>query len=234
MPPIPTPSARRRLSPPTRLLPLLAILVGLAALPLSARAGGTEVEAEHDRLSDEMDKLAQRQVWSGVERKYSELEKLEIELTFEDYLNGAYAARELGEVGHAYERLKNAARKNGTRDVVEWLWDIDNNYGNVELISVPSRSAVLEVQEMPFDPNARKAADAAVESAKTDGIFVGMLPKGSYVFAGQPFTVEPGVSVRIEVSPKARRQGIQDPVIIYRELPGSAPTVESPPPSQEE
>jgi hypothetical protein len=36
--------------------------------------------------------------------------------------------------------------------------------------------------------------------------------------------IEPGLSVRIEVSPRVRRQGVIDPVIIYRDTPGSAPT----------
>ncbi len=181
------------------------------------------IQAEHERLSDEMEKLAQRQVWQGVERKYKELEKLETVLTFDDLLHGAYAARELGNVLASYRRLKEAAKLEPSKEVVDWLWDIDAHYGHVELVSVPSRSAVLEPELMPFDPNARKAVEAAVASAKVDGIFAGMLPKGAYVFAAQPFKVEPGVSVRIEVSPRMRRQGLIDPVIIYRETPGSVP-----------
>jgi len=191
----------------------------LAALLASAPAlaGKGVVEAEHERLSDEMDKLAQRQVWAGVERKYRELERLGVDLTEQDYLHGAYAARELGHVLACYERLKVAARINGTKEIVDWLWDIDHNYGNVELVSVPPRSAELTTVELPFDPNQRNAVEAAIKSAATDGIFVGMLPKGDYVFASQPFSVEPGVSVRIEVSPKMRRQGLAEPLIVYHE-----------------
>ena len=86
---------------------------------------------------------------------------------------------------------------------------------------MPARSAELTVATPPFDPNQRKALDAAVRMAKQDGVFDGMLPKGDYVFAGQKFSVEPGISVRIEVSPRMRRQGLIDPVILYRELPGA-------------
>jgi hypothetical protein len=223
----------------------LALALGLALLG-SGRAAADEVnDAEHDRIADEMEKLAQRQIWSGVERKYEDLVKLNCKLTEEDYLHGAYAARELGDVMAAYARLKAAAKINGTKEIVDWLWDIDNNYGQVELVSVPARSAVLDGGELPFDPNKRKAVEAAIKSSKIDGIFVGMLPKGEYSFAGQRFTVEPGISVRIEVSPKMRRQGLIDPVIVYREMPGSvvgtggtavappAPPPPDPPPSDD-
>jgi len=55
-----------------------AALVGL--LMGEARAGDVNT-AEHDRVADEMDRLAQRQIWAGVERKYRELERLGIPLT---------------------------------------------------------------------------------------------------------------------------------------------------------
>lgn len=219
------------------LLPAAALGLLLWASAPAELMAKDAVQAEHERLSDEIEKLASRQVWAGVERKFSELEKLEdVQPTFEDLLHGAHAARELGDVAAAYERLKQAAKLEGSKEVVDWLWDIDQNYGFVELVSVPPRSAVLSAELMPFDPNARKAVDAAIESARQDGIFVGMLPKGSYEFAAQPFRVEPGVNVRIEVSPRMRRQGLIDPVYVYPETPGSMvnDTPETPSTSEEE
>lgn len=235
----PSPLASLRLLVLARaVLPAAALGVLLLAASPAVVQAKDAVQAEHERLSDEIEKLASRQVWAGVERKFSELEKLEaVEPTFEDLLHGAHAARELGDVAAAYERLKKAAKLQGSKEVVDWLWDIDQNYGFVELVSVPPRSAVLSAELMPFDPNARKAVDAAIESARQDGIFVGMLPKGSYEFAAQPFRVEPGVNVRIEVSPRMRRQGLIDPVYVYPETPGSMvndTTPETPPTSEEE
>ena len=78
--------------------------------------------------------------------------------------------------------------------------------------------------ELPFDTAQRKAVEIAIEEAKDEGTFTGLIPKGSYTFAGQPFMVEPGISVRIEVSPRVRRQGVIQPVIIYRDTPGSMAT----------
>ncbi len=202
---------------------LKIILLTLCLLSLPAQADDEIRLAERDRLADEMERLVQRQVWSGVERKFNEMEKLGIELTQDAYLNGAYAARELGDVAAVYERLKKAAQLGGSKEIVDWLWDIDTNYGHVELITVPNRSAELTVEVMPFDINQRKAVEAALEAAQSNGTFSGLIPQGDYVFSGQPFTVEPGISVRIEVSPRVRRQGVIEPVIIYRDTPGSAP-----------
>lgn len=201
---------------------LKLIILALLVTP-PATAGKDVVQAEHERLVDEMETLVARQIWAGVERKYKEMQKLEIELTQEDHLHGAYAARELGDMAAVYERLKKAAQVDPTKEVIDWLWEIDSNYGHVELITVPNRSTELAIEEMPFDTSQRKAVEIAVSAANDDGTFSGLIPKGSYTFAGQPFMIEPGVSVRIEVSPRVRRQGVIEPVIIYRDTPGSSP-----------
>ena len=198
----------------------LLLLILLVAGPVSA-AGPDVVEAERARVADDLAKLVQRQVWAGAERKYRELAGLGVQLGLDEHLSGATAARELGDIQSAYERLKLAAAVKSTKAVVDWLWDLENNYGHVELLTAPSRSAELAIDVQPFDPTQRKALETAIRVAKQDGSFSGMLPKGAYRFAGQPFTVEPGLSVRIEVSPRIRRQGLIDPVIKYRELPGA-------------
>jgi len=200
---------------------LHAILLVAALLTPPASATDDVAAAEHDRVADEMERLAERKIWTGVERKFAELEELDAPLTLDDLLIGAHAARELGDVASAYTRLKAAAKIKGTKEIGDWLWDIDNNYGHVDLVAVPARSAALGAMQMPFDPNQRRAVDAAVKSAKQDGAFRGLLPKGMYDFAGQKFEVVPGISVKIEVSPRMRRQGLIDPVIVVRDSPGA-------------
>jgi hypothetical protein len=204
---------------------MLKSLILLALLHISPAAAGKDVvQAEHERLTDEMESLVQRQIWSGVERKYQEMEKLDIDLNAVDHLHGAYAAREFGNIGSVYERLKKSAEIEPSKEVVDWLWEIDSSYGLVELITVPNRSAALTTEELPFDTSQRRSVEVAIEAAEKNGHFTGLIPKGTYNFAGQPFMIEPGLSVRIEVSPRVRRQGVIDPVIIYRDTPGSAPT----------
>ncbi|MDP6932411.1 MAG: hypothetical protein QGG40_05815 [Myxococcota bacterium] len=184
--------------------------------------GGNVKEAEHVRLSEEIENLTERQVWNGVERRFQDLAKLGVELNRDDYLNGAYAARELGNVEACYQRLQAAKKLESSQEIRDWISHIEENYGYVELVTVPSRSSELRADEPPFDPNQRKCLDAAMETAQADGSFTGYLPKGSYSFSGQVFEVEPGINVRIEVSPRVRRQGVLDPVIRYPDKPADS------------
>ncbi len=166
-------------------------------------------QAEHLRLSGELDQLSQRQFWSGVNRKFAELEKLGVDLTYDDLLHGAHSARALGDMSAAYSRLKRAARLDGTKEVMDWLYAIDMHYGSVELLRNPKKGDVLSAAEMPFDPDQRAAVELAVATVADTGSYMGMLPRGSYTFAGQEFTVQPGIGLRIEVSPKMKKtQGI--------------------------
>ena len=189
--------------------------------------------AEKDRISDEIKRLMERGIWDGVERKYRDMERLGVDLNEKDFLNGAYAARELGDVSATHERLWRAlksARKE-PKDVVDWLWDIDNHYGRVELICVPPRGSTLAISEMPLDPYQRKAVEEAQKKVERDGIFRGMLPAGKYTFTTQEFTVQAGITHRIEVSTRARRHGLVEPVIIRPDDAGAAATAGGAPPT---
>lgn len=201
-----------------RLLMLVCLCGWGAAVAQSDEPNATQLQ-ERDRLSDEMKNLAKRQIWAGVERKYQQLVDLGLDLRGPDHLSGAYAARELGRLGDVHERLTKAAAIEPTKEIIDWLWDIDHNYGHVVLIADKKGTAVLEAPNMPLDPNQRKAVEQAIKESKDNGRFEGLLPRGSYVFGGQEFAVEPGVGLRVEVSPKMRRQGLIDPVIIYPDNP---------------
>jgi len=177
-------------------------------------------EGEHMRLSEDLKQLAARQLWQGVEKKYLELEKLGVELSYADLMYGAYAARALGNVQHAYDRLKRAVKAEGTKEVVDWLFAIDSSYGAVELLAHNPKGVALECLEMPFDPDQRLAVEAAIDTVKREGEFAGLLPKGSYVYGGEPFLVYPGVSKRIELSPKLKKTS---GVVVPPAVPGEAP-----------
>jgi hypothetical protein len=205
----------------------LLLLVALCGI---ARADDMVVRAEYDRLSGELRQLVARSVWTGVERKFQALEVLDYPLTADDYWHGALAARELGNVYNAYLRLKKAAHLSSEREIVDWLWNLDNHYGIVDLISTGRRGTELSCAKMPFDPNQRKAVEAAIMAVQNTGNFSGMLPAGGYKFVGHEFKVEPGVSIRVELSPKQRKQGLVEPVIIFRENPGAV-TIERPVPA---
>ncbi len=186
---------------------VLALLLALVTSPPAL--ADDRAEAEHLRLSGELDQLALRQLWSGVDRKFLDLQKLGVTMTYRDLLHGAHAARALGNMGDAYARLKQAAKLDPTKEVIDWMYAIDMNYGQVDLIRTPKKSDVLAMAAPPFDPDQRAAVDRAAAAVKENGSFSGLLPAGSYVFCEQPFTVQPGIAVRIEVSPKMKKtQGI--------------------------
>lgn len=185
-------------------------LVG-AALALAAPHGAEDADparsaAEHTRLSGDLERLAGRQLWSGAEKKFQELERLGVDLSSDDLVHGADAARALGNMEGAYRRLKAASQIEPTKIIVDTLFAIDANYGLVELsANAPKQDTLLEPALMPFDPDARVAVQAAMASVRTSGGYKGLLPRGDYVFAGQPFSVQPGIGVRIEVSPRLRK-----------------------------
>jgi hypothetical protein len=192
--------------------------------------GADALQAEHVRLSGDIEQLATRQLWPGVEKKFAELQKLGVEMSYEDLVHGAYSARALGNAQDAYYRLKAAAKLKGSRDVVDWLYTIDANYGQVELLATPPRGVTLEVSEVPFDPDQRVCVEATVELIKKEGKFAGLLPRGAYVYAGQAFTVEPGIAVRIEVRPKMKKtQGELITVTSTPVAPGEDPPSEGAP-----
>lgn len=210
------------------MLPLLLLLSTLTLAADGPKAGDQPVaseqapveiskaaQAEYYRLHDECRKLARRQLWPGVERLYLEMEATGAALVYEDYLAGAMAARDAGDVLLAYERLTAAAKLNGTREVIDWLWSIDTAYGRVELRTEPLGPAELSVATMPMLPDQRAAIEAAQRQLAEGGSYSGMLPAGTYTFAGQEFTVTPGPKeVMILVRPveeKKRGRGEEAP-----------------------
>lgn len=173
-------------------------------------------QAEYYRLHDECIKLARRQLWPGVERLYLEMEATGAALVYEDYLAGAMAARDAGDVLLAYERLTAAAKLNGTREVIDWLWSIDTAYGRVELRTEPLGPAELSVAAMPMLPDQRAAIEAAQRQLRESGSYDGMLPAGTYTFAGQEFSVTPGpkevlILVRPVEPEEKKRRGAEEP-----------------------
>lgn len=173
---------------------LLALLLHTSPAP-AVDAATTSAEAM--RLSEEMRNLARRQAWKGVDRSYRSLEELGGALGFDEYMVGALAARQLGYTSQAYERLTHAARLAPSKEVVDWLFDIDSHYARVRLIGDGTGPATLTISEVPFDPMQARAIEAATEEAATLGDFIGMLPEGSYSFGGHAFVVKPGHAVDV-------------------------------------
>lgn len=182
-----------------RALPILALFaIGTISWTPDAQAGAVE-DAEHIRLTEEMRRLAKRNAWKGVESAYVELEKLESRgatLNFEDHYLGAQAARALGDINAVYKRLTRAVGAGGGKDeireVMEWLNDLNANYGQVQLANKTRKVASLTPSQMPFAPDKRNTIVAAQTDLAADGEYRGLLPAGEYQFGTLTFVVNAG------------------------------------------
>jgi hypothetical protein len=193
------------------LLPLLLLTLAGSA-PAGEKKSKEEVrspeqiEAEHTRITTEMKGLAERQIWVGVERKFIAMLDLEIEPHFQDLLMAAQAARGVGDVKSTNERLKRAAKFQQTEEITDWIWDIDQNYGHVEILGVPNKNRELYEVVAMFAPDKRQAVQFAKTTLEDSGTFVGLLPHGEYVVMGETFAVEPGLSIRLDYAGKRKKK----------------------------
>ena len=185
------------------MLPLLTTLL-LSTTTATAQTDAT-ARAEYIRLSEELHRLASRDAWAGVERFYEAIQDIELPASFADHLAGAHAASAKGDVAAARERLLAAHRVAEHRDVLDWLWSIDHDYGPVRIEL--GTSAALQSDQRPFQPHKIAALTHAASVLGETGSFEGLLPTGVYNVAGHAFTVEPGrTATVVDSAPLPRRR----------------------------
>jgi len=183
-----------------RTLLLISLLGGAPAW------SGTHEEGELSRIIDDLESLAERQVWNGVDRRYEQIMALEgVTVPREIHLTAAHAARSMGDMHATYLRLERAAKQQRTEEIDAWMREIQEDYARVELVLEPARSVELEAEAMPFAPDQRQQVERAIEAMKQDGYFLGMLPEGSYFMGGERFEVIAGVDTRVDLSLKELR-----------------------------
>lgn len=176
----------------------------LTLLLLLARPALAENPAEYVRLSTEMERLAAKGTWDGVERSYLRMQELGMQPRYEEHYLGAQAARAAGDVGAARARLQAALGERSEDDARTWLTEIDRNYGPVELISLPGAHALVAA-EVPFEAGAARAVEFAQHKLATDGRFVGLLPNGAYRFGTYDVDVIPRIQARrLDLTEEAR------------------------------
>jgi len=144
--------------------------------------------AESVRLSQELQSLAARNHWDGVERTYQQAVDLGAKLTFEDHMLGVQAAYSRGDIAAARDRLfaANTVRA-GEPEVIEGLWEIDTTYARVRLFADPGTR--LDPAEMPFNQHHVRAIGAARAALEHTGSFDGYLPEGDYTLGSTRFSV---------------------------------------------
>ncbi len=181
-----------------------------SAADATTELSAVQTRAEYVRLEQELEKLASRNAWSGVERTYTSLVATGLPLSFQDHLYGAQSARTVGDVTSARARLLVANGLQEDREVLDWLWEIDSNYGVVYLAGDPGMVA-LEAEQMPFEPDAASAVTFAQSRIEEGGLFEGYLPQGNYTFGTQEVKVQPRVQatridLRTDDPPKKKKK----------------------------
>lgn len=194
------------------LVAVLSACVAPAAVAQDATAA-----AERYRLEQEIERLAQRNAWAGVETKYQELLDLRLETSYAVHMLGAQAARSLGKTWETRQRLELARSVEENAEAVDNIALIDATYGRVRLKGNPRWTVRFSRPAMPFAPDERKSVEYAVFVLENGGSFEGMLPIGEYMLGGddtrdqRTITVEPGESwqeVVIERGHAAGGEGI--------------------------
>ncbi len=174
----------------SRVLPIVAIASTMLT-PVASYACET---GERLRLTDEIENLTKKNAWSGVERKFNELEKMRCldQLDADTFLAAAQAAQRIGKTFEMFERLSAAQAIDPTDEIQANIDGILNNYGRVHIRGSARKRATLIREVMPFPPDQRKSIEYAQSVMEGKGSFRGMLPAGEYQVADITFKVEAG------------------------------------------
>ena len=163
-------------------------------------------EAEYDRLLSEMTKFSKTQSWSGVNKRFGEMEKLGLEIGANELLMAAQASQGLGDIYQAKDRVSRALLLKEKKSTRKWYTQLNNNYGQVTLIARNKSARSLDQLQITMDPVQRQAIVFAQESLENNGEFRGLLPLGEYNFGGQVFVVKPDMDIHLEISPRLKRK----------------------------
>ena len=162
----------------------------------------SRAEAERQRLTDDMERLATRNHWKGVVRKYDDLLELDVPLSISVHMLGYQGARNVGDITLAADSLERAVAAEHTEVEAEVhaaaesaLASIYASYSRVVVHVGSKRLPVLIRPEMPFAADQRTAIERAQEQLAQEHTYEGLLPVGQYMVDGVFFDVVSGAEV---------------------------------------
>lgn len=157
-------------------------------------------QGRFEQLRGEMERLATRNAWGGVEDAWTEMEDLGVEIPVELRMLGADSARIRGDAWSAYQRLAEVMRlatpaEAETHGVAGQMQIYRESWGRVTVRRIEATPIPLVAVVLPLMPEGRAAVDFATKRLKATGGFDGMLPVGDY-------TVGPyAISVKASLEP---------------------------------
>jgi hypothetical protein len=186
------------------MIQLLAVFLWLVNPAIS----GSVDEAEYIRLQSEMQMMADRKAWAGVETAYRRCVALKLALSFNDHLLGAYASQAKGDIAATRARLWAAHQLEEDKTVIDWMWSIDTSFAVVTLRADPADA--LSYHGNTFHPHMARILKVA-QQLLTQGLpFEGYLLPGPYALGEIQFelaTNSPGqqIDARTPVAGRSRR-----------------------------
>ncbi|MCB9676159.1 MAG: hypothetical protein H6737_13645 [Alphaproteobacteria bacterium] len=188
---------------------------------------GEELAAERYRLEQEMDKLAKKTQWTGVERTYAQMLELQTPLTTHTHYTAALAAEARGDMRESWIRLERALREQSVVEMVEpdvgfsikktlpevvdtesesgqaaraAYEQLRTRYGRVGITVHKTRLPALAlVSAKPFSKTEREAIERAQKALSVKYEYEGLLPLGRYMIDGEFFEVAPGEIQKVRV-----------------------------------
>lgn len=160
-------------------------------LCLATPAAHAGSKAEADRLLHELERLAAKSAWKGVERTYAKLLAESRDLPASAHITAANAARQLGDATNASRRYL-AAERVEAGSAGNTLAQYRTLYGRLHVQRVEATCITLNPAVRPFDPTLAEAIDFAARALAETGTFNGLVPAGSYTVGGQSVEVSPG------------------------------------------
>ena len=161
-------------------------------------------EAEQTRLRGEMQKLAQKNAWQGVERAFTQMQKLKkVDLCWQDYQLGGEAARNNADPDTYLTRTwqaraaakrppKNCTLKVSTQALSQLNSSIDSIQSKWARVKITGKKkVVVNFVKAPFNPDLSNSARAVFETLKNKGKYTGLLALGQYQISnGKTFQVK--------------------------------------------
>ena len=178
-----------------------ALVFGCLGLSPSPSFAGA-AEAERYRLQTELENLARKNAWTGVNRVYQDLTALGLPLQLSDYMLGSQASIQLGDLLEGLKRLQlglaAATPDDDPQSDYARAKDAANailgRFGVVQIL-VGDCVPVLILQPLPFAQDERDALNKAREQVRTSKSYTGLLPAGSYSVDTIRFDVVAGQSM---------------------------------------
>jgi hypothetical protein len=182
----------------------------VSAGPASGGGGSSAVtmdpaaaHARFEQLRAEMEKMAARNVWNGVEEAWLAMQDLGVDIPVDLRLLAADAARNRGDAWGAYQRLADVLRMAPESDVVAGQMRVyRENWGRVTVRRVEATAIPIAAVIQPLMPEGRAGIAFAQKELDKTGGFDGMLPVGDYTVGPYAFSVVAGL----------------DPVLVQRVL----------------